>query len=217
MIRVFLIIVLLLGVQNFVNGQSKEDGVGFELVKSKDNVFIYERWVKFPKSDPPIDAREVKGVFFANADFSEALALVKNDKRIKEWQSHVSKFKVYPLTDTIWYEYSYHDIPWPVADQDHFLIYQVQKHTSDSLFVTFESIEHKTYAPIDEDADRMKLSGSWLFEIKNGKTKITYSILSWPSNIPRMFTDPVIRGNMMSTIKSYIKILEEPDVKKASR
>jgi hypothetical protein len=55
----------------------------------------------------------------------------------------------------------------------------------------------------------MRLAGSWLFEKKGDKLKITYRILSMPSHIPRMFTDPVIRNNMMSTIKSYIKLLEE--------
>lgn len=188
--------------------QSKEDSEGFELVRHNDNIYIYERWVKFPGSQPPVDSREVKGVFFAKSTLDEALALVKNDAKIKEWQSHVSKFKVYPVNDTAWYEYSYHDIPWPVSDQDHFLIYNVRARSQDSLFVTFESIENKKLAPIDEDADRMKLTGSWLFVKQGEKVKIAYSINSWPSNIPKIFTDPVIRGNMMSTIKSYIKLLE---------
>ena len=217
MIRVLLGIVLLTIVVLNANSQPKEDAAnGFELVKDKDNIFIYERWVKYPKSDPPIDAREVKGVFFVKSTFNEALGLVQNDKQIKEWQSHVSKFKVYPLTDSTWYEYSYHDIPWPVSDQDHFLIYRVEKRTADSLFVTFESFEHQKLAPVDRGADRMKICGSWLFVQKPDKLKITYSIMSWPSNIPRLFTDPVIRGNMMSTIKSYIKILEAPKNKKAA-
>jgi hypothetical protein len=55
----------------------------------------------------------------------------------------------------------------------------------------------------------MKLAGSWLYETQGNKIKITYRILSMPSGIPRIFTDPVIRNNMMSTIKSYVKLLEE--------
>lgn len=208
MLRGFLILALILKFSSSGFCQTKQDGEGFELVRNKDNVYIYERWVKFPKSNPPIDAREVKGVFFAKTNFNEALALVQNEQKIKQWQSHVSKFKVWPVNDSTWYEYSYHDIPWPVSDQDHFLIYRVAKRTADSLFVTFESMEHKTLAPVDEDADRMKLHGSWLFVKTNDGLKITYSILSWPSNIPKMFTDPVIRGNMMSTIKEYVGLLE---------
>lgn len=190
--------------------QNGDDEKGFELIREKDNIFIYERWVHFPKVSPPVEAREVKGVFFARTTIQEGAALLKNEKKIRQWQSHVSKFKVYPQTDSTWFEYSYHDIPWPVSDQDHFLIYEVKESKpNERLFITFESVPHAKLAPIDEDADRMRLSGSWLFERNGDKVKITYSILSMPSHIPRIFTDPVIRNNMMSTIKSYIKIVEE--------
>jgi hypothetical protein len=182
---------------------------GFTLVKERNEISIYERWIYFPKSDPPVEAREVKGVFYIKSTIDKGLALLQNENKIEAWQSHVSKFKVYPQTDSTWYEYSYHDIPWPVSDQDHFLIYEIEENIpGEKLFITFESFEHPTLAPVDEDATRMRLSGSWLFEKKVGKMKVTYRILSMPSGIPRIFTDPVIRNNMMSTITSYIEILE---------
>lgn len=189
---------------------SQDTAEGFTLVKDKGNISIYERWIHFPKTSPPVEAREVKGVFFAKTSIDHGLALIRNEKKIQDWQSHVSKFKVYPQTDSTWYEYSYHDIPWPVSDQDHFLVYEIEENVpGEKLFVTFESLGHPTLAPIDEDATRMKLAGSWLFEKQAGRIKITYRILSMPSSIPRMFTDPVIRNNMMSTITSYIGILED--------
>jgi hypothetical protein len=183
---------------------------GFELIKEKDNISIYERWVTFPKSKPAVTAREVKSVFYANTTVEKAFALLKNEATIKEWQGHVSKFKIYPQTDTTWFEYSYHDIPWPVSDQDHFLVYEIDENIpGEKIFITFESIVNKKYAPIDQDADRMTLAGSWTYEKSDDKVKITYRILSMPSSIPRLFTDPVIRNNMMTTIKSYISILEK--------
>lgn len=183
---------------------------GFSLVKEKDNISIYERWIYFPKTDPPVEAREVKSVFFAKSTIEKGLALLRDETKIKDWQSHVSKFEVYPQNDTLWYEYSYHDIPWPVSDQDHFLVYEIEENIpGERLFITFESLTNSALAPVDEDATRMRLSGSWLFEKNPGKIKITYRILSMPSGIPRIFTDPVIRNNMMSTITSYIKLLEE--------
>lgn len=188
----------------------KAENEGFKLVKEKDNIFVYERWIAFPKTDPPVEAREVKGVFFVRASIDEALALVKNEAKIKDWQDHVEKFKVYPQTDTTWYEYSYHNIPWPVSDQDHFLVYKIkEKVPGQRLFMTFESVVNDKYAPVDDDAYRMSLAGSWLFEKREKDLRITYRILSMPSSIPRIFTDPVIRANLMSTIKSYISILEE--------
>lgn len=207
LLRILALLVIVVGT---VYGQSGPEGEeGFSVVKSKDNITISERWIAFPKTNPPVEAREVKGEFYAACDIQEALTLLKDESRIKQWQSHVSKFKVYPQTDSTWFEYSYHDIPWPVSDQDHFLIYKVEDMQKDQrIFITFESVAHK-FAPVTDDADRMTLAGSWLYERESGRTKITYRILSMPSSIPRIFTDPVIRSNMMTTIQSYIKLLEK--------
>jgi len=186
------------------------DDKGFRLVKESGDVSIYERWITFPKTNPPVEAREVKGVFYAQATIKAGLELLRSEAKIQQWQSHVSKFKVFPQTDSTWYEYSYHDIPWPVADQDHFLVYQiVENRVGERLFITFESLVHPTLGPVDVDATRMVLAGSWMFEMQGKKMKITYRILSMPSSIPRVFTDPVIRNNMMTTIKSYVKLLEQ--------
>lgn len=205
-----LAIVLLFGTTSLLHGQDIPDDKGFTLVKEKDNIFVYERWITFPKTNPPVEAREVMGIFYAKTTIDKALALVKNESKIKEWQSHVEKFRVYPQTDSMWYEYSYHDIPWPVSDQDHFLIYEIKENLpSERIFLTFESIQNNKLAPVGDDAHRMRLSGSWRFEKKEKNVKITYRILSMPSTIPRIFTDPVIRNNLMSTVKSYIRLLEE--------
>ncbi len=202
---------LIAGIRHTCDGQSTlPDDTGFEIVKTSGDIAIHERWITFPKSNPPVRAREVKGVFYAKATIAQGLDLLRNEEKIQQWQSHVSKFKVYPQTDSTWYEYSYHDIPWPVSDQDHFLIYRIEQDIPGKrLFVTFESIVNPILGPIDEDAARMTLAGSWTFEKQSDKIKITYRILSMPSSIPKIFTDPVIRSNMMSTIKSYIKLVEQ--------
>jgi hypothetical protein len=199
---------LLAGTNNSVQGQDKD---GFVLLKKENRICIYERWVTFPKSKPAIKAREVKGEFVVNSSIYQALALVKNETKIKIWQTHVSEFKVFLQTDTTWwYEYSYHDIPWPVSDQDHFLIYKLTVLPDKNLFVSFESKTNNLLAPVRDDADRMALSGSWLFEkLADHKTKVTYRIISMPSSIPKFITDPVIRRNMMNTIESYVAILEQ--------
>jgi hypothetical protein len=183
---------------------------GFELVRDEDNIVVYERWVTFPKSNPPVTAREVKSEFYVRASVEDAVALLRDESKIQDWQKHVSKFKVYPHTDSVWYEYSYHDIPWPVSDQDHLLEYRIQDPVeADGIFITFETIRNKELAPLRKGVSRMTLSGSWYFqELPDGKIKITYRILSMPGNVPRFITDPVIRNNLMSNVRAFIKILE---------
>lgn len=183
----------------------------FTLVKQNGSVYIYERWLTFPKSDPPVKAREVKGEFTYNNSIYAGLALIKDEKKVKQWQDHVSEFKVYLNSDTTtWLEYSYHDIPWPVSDQDHFLEYRLlEKKPGTQLFITFETKYNETLAPLRDGVTRMDLSGSWTLEqIAPDKTKATYRILSRPLNIPKFITDPVIRNNMMTTIEEFIAIME---------
>jgi hypothetical protein len=184
----------------------------FELVKEDSPVFVFERWVTFPGKVPEVDAREVKGEFLVNASIYKVLSIIKNESKIKDWQKHVSEFKIHLQPDTsYWMEYSYHDLPWPVSDQDHFIRYTlIEKYPRKELLMNFESIINAKLAPEKKGVTRLELSGSWRLEQLSPKqSKITYRILSMPGTIPRMFTDPIIRSNMMSTIKALTKLAQE--------
>lgn len=213
MLRILRIGICVIGFTTFSTRAFAQTGThdGFELVKEEDGILVYERWVTFPGSEPAITAREVKSEFHIKTRPRLALSLIRDQSKIHSWQKHVSEFKVYPHSDSIWYEYSYHDIPWPVSDQDHFLEYTMEKPVGgDGIFVTFKTIENKKLAPVRENVSRMTLSGSWYFQNEHkGIIKVTYRILSMPGPLPRLITDPVIRSNLMRTVKSYIALLED--------
>jgi hypothetical protein len=184
----------------------------FELVKKDGVIELYERWIIFPDSRPPLEAREVKTVFLINASIYDILHLLRDEKKIKLWQTHVSEFKVYLQPDTtFWLEYSYHDIPWPVSDQDHFLEYHLaERKRGQELFLTFKSRLDLAIAPKQKNVTRMVLSGSWRMEqLSPHQARVTYRILSMPVGIPRLLTDPVIRSNMVSTIKAMARVAEK--------
>lgn len=194
-----------------IQAQDSEDEK-FDLVKEDSPIFIYERWITFPGKVPAVKAREVKCEFLVNTSMFKILSILKDESRIKIWQKHVSDFNVHPQPDTsFWFEYSYHDIPWPVSDQDHFLRYDlVEKIPGQELFIAFQSVVNAKLAPIENGVTRMELAGSWRVEqVAPQQIKVTYRILSMPSSIPRMFTDPVIRSNMMSTVKALTALAEE--------
>jgi hypothetical protein len=183
---------------------------GFALVKRDGEIAIYERWIIFPDSKPAQEAREVKGEFTVRASMYKIIHLIRDESKIRVWQKHVSEFKVYIQPDTLfWLEYSYHDIPWPVSDQDHFLEYHLNERIpGQELFLTFKS-RLDPRAPERKGVTRMVLSGSWqLEEVHPDRTKITYRILSMPIGIPRLFTDPVIRSNLMSTMERLVELAE---------
>ncbi len=188
------------------------ENVKFDLVKEEAPIYIYERWITFPGKVPAVKAREVKCEFLVNTSMYKVLSILKDESSIKIWQKHVSDFKVYPQPDTtFWLEYSYHDIPWPVSDQDHFLRYDLaEKNQKKEIFVTFQSVIDPKLAPEENSVTRMELAGSWKMEqLSPQQVKVTYRILSMPSSIPRIFTDPVIRSNMMSTVKALTRLAEE--------
>lgn len=212
MLRIFKIGAFVFGLMAAYTSTLAQTGThdGFELVRNEDSIVVYERWVNFPNSNPPVTAREVKSEFYVRGNIHDAVALMQDESKIPNWQKHVSEFKVYPHTDSAWFEYSYHDIPWPVSDQDHFLEYTLEDPVeSEGIFITFETVHNNRIAPVRKGVSRMTLSGSWYFQrVGAGKVKITYRILSMPGNMPRIITDPVIRSNLMSTVRDYIKIME---------
>lgn len=191
---------------------AQDPEVEFVLVKEDSPIYVHERWITFPGKVPAVKAREVKGEFLIRSSMYTILDLLKDESKIKIWQKHVSDFKVHLQPDTTWWlEYSYHDIPWPVSDQDHFLKYVLAEQIpGKQLFITFESVVNSKLAPVEKGVSRMELSGSWTLEqVHEDQVKVTYRILSMPSHIPRIFTDPVIRSNLMSTIKALTHLAEK--------
>ena len=187
--------------------QGKEE---FVLVKKEGSICLYERWLTYPSSDPPIKAREVKGEFFYNNTVAEGLRLLKDEKRAQEWKSNISEFRVYPSRDSsTWHEYSYHDIPWPVSDQDHFMEYKIGR-KGQLLSIYFESKVNDALAPLREGVNRIYLTGCWTMEqVSPGKVKVTYTVLSKPVGIPKAVADPFIRSNFISTFQEFIALMEK--------
>jgi hypothetical protein len=193
---------------NLLHAQEKD---GFTLVKREGVVSIYEKWVNYPGANPPVKSREMKAEFYYHNSIYAGLDLLRNEGMITKWQSHVSEYKIYTQRDTAtWHEYSYHDVPWPVSDQDHFMEYKIATNRPGMMVISFRSKVSNTLAPLRKGASRMILNGTWtLEEAGPGKVKATYKVLSKPADIPRIFTDPVVRNNIVTTMQQFISILEK--------
>jgi hypothetical protein len=58
--------------------------------------------------------------------------------------------------------------------------------------------------------NRIHLSGSWTMEqISPTKVMVTYRVLSKPVGIPKIFADPFIRGNFISSFQEFIALMEK--------
>lgn len=187
------------------------DADEFQLVKRSGDISLYERWIDIPGEEDK-QAREVKSVFYYKNSIHAGLRLLKDQAKAMKWQDHVSEFKLYPQRDTsTWYEYSYHDIPWPVSDQDHFMEYKISACDPRQMLISFKSKVNNDLAPERKGVTRIMLTGSWLLEqIEKDRVKVTYRIFSMPLDIPRMLTDPIVRTNMVSTIEDFVALIEKP-------
>ena len=196
--------------QQLLCAQSNEES-GFQLVKRSGDISLYERWIDIPGEEDK-QAREVKSVFFYKSSMHAGLRLLKDQSKAMKWQDHVSEFKLYPQLDTtLWYEYSYHDVPWPVSDQDHFMEYRISASDPQQMLISFKSKVNQNLAPERKGVTRIMLTGSWLLEqVDTERVKVTYRIFSLPLDIPRMLTDPIIRTNMVSTIEDFVALVEKP-------
>jgi hypothetical protein len=192
------------------SGARAQDKEGFTAVKKEGNVTIFERWIP-SFSNPDVKVRELKAQFYYRNSLEAGLQLLRSEQKAKAWRSHLQAFKVYPLAPQQWLEYTHHDVPWPLSDQDHFLKFEIKQHTPRHVMVSFQSVEDNERAPVKEGVTRISLQGSWSFELmESSGVKVTYRVSSIPIGIPRVFTDPIIRGSVMTTVKNYVKLLEQP-------
>ena len=170
---------------------------------------LYERWIPL-FSDPSVTVRELKTEFYYNNTTEAGLRLLRDEHKAPDWKGHVEEFRIFPMSDPRrWIEYTYHDIPWPVSDQDHLTEFTIQEIPPHQLRVVFNSIENEKLAPVRDGVTRIKLRGSWLFERQGSRVKVVYRVTSIPVGIPRAFTDPVVRNSMVTSIQRFISLVEQ--------
>lgn len=190
---------------------AQNDDDEFVLVREEPHISLHERWINYPGKVPAVPSREVKGEFHVNASIYSVLKLLRDESKIHDWQNHIGGFKVYPQPDTnVWHEYTYYDAPWPVTDQDHFVKYTLtEKIPGQEILITFVSEVNDKLAPAIDGVTRLEINGSWLMQqLGPNKAKVTYRVQSMPGGAPRMLTDPVVRNNMMSSIRSLKELAE---------
>jgi hypothetical protein len=190
-----------------------QDAEGFVLVKSDPPYEVLERWVEFPGKQPPVTSRELKAEFIVNASARKIIDLLKDESRVRLWQAHLRDYKIYSKADTAtWDEYSCHDVPWPLNDQDSFMEYKLTEVSANKEYlIDFRSRIDKKIAPVQESIHRIELNGSWrLIQVTPDVVRVTYRIQSVPAtDLPRMIIDPVVRNSILNTVRSLTEIAEK--------
>lgn len=188
------------------NRSMHADTAGFVLVKRSGGVALYEKWNTLETNEP---ARELKAVLNLRAEMNAVAALIKDERQGMQWNKHASAYTVVPEGRKHWVCHIQYDLPWPVSNQDCVLKYTTQQ-ASDTLAITFESVEHRMF-PVQSGVTRIAgLKGKWVLLKTADGIKVDYFITTTPSKtFPRWVTDPIIRNNLLNTMVAFRTILEK--------
>jgi len=186
-------------------GRYATDTADFVLVKSAKGIDLYERWQMVASGEL---AREVKAVFTVAAEMGEVASVIKNEALGLEWNKSTKVYNVELVEYDGWICYLLYDLPWPVSNQDCVLKYNAH-YQPDKINIYFHGTDHPLF-PLREGVDRIQdVKGKWVITKSEGDIKIEYYITTTPSKtLPRWITDPIIRSNLMETMRAFRNILE---------
>lgn len=176
----------------------------YKIVKQDETVTLYERWIE---RDATGKTRELKAVFMARSSTTRLVSLLQNQQLGTRWNPHAKEYKVslYPQPNQ-WINYVKYSMPWPFDDQDCCMLFSFDNAGQ----VSFSSTHTNLY-PLKKNISRMNMiQGKWTMQEKgNGLLHITYTVSTAKSKkVPAWISDPIVRNNMMETMKAFKKLLE---------
>lgn len=206
----FIIIWLLFFPQTRVDSLKVEGDDEFKLVKSEKDVILYERWTILQNGSP---GREVKAEFVVKAGLENIFALIKDEERTKIWYKNLSDCKITDEGENKWMAYYQYAIPWPLSNQDCVLYHKVEtlSRTNRKLVIHFKSFDDQRFPVLPGIKRIEEIYGKWEVEAKSeDEFQIRYFITTSPSSsMPKWITDPIIRGNLISTMSNFRQQAEQ--------
>lgn len=190
----------------FITAGSTAPATGdYKIVKQDKVVTLYERWIPIGNDEK---VRELKANFDVRSTSVKLMALLQNQQQGTRWTPHAKEYKVSATAKpNQWINYVKYSMPWPFDDQDCCLLFSYDNPNQISFASTFSDIY-----PLKKNISRINnANGKWLMQDKgNGILNITYTISTAKSKkVPAWISDPIVRNNMVETMKSFKKTLEK--------
>jgi hypothetical protein len=195
------------GLSLFNHLRSPENGIGFKLVKSCEDVNIYTRWLPDDKNR---SLRQIKAEFTVTAPMDRIVTVLEDDSSYPEWMSSIKEYRrIKTLDSTRWYCYIQFSVPWPLNNQDCIFRYEVMKNPAAGKTV-IEFYGEPGYLPAKEGVDRIShMEACWeITETDNGKTRITYYVFSRQApKFPIWLTEPIIQKTLLKTMVGLREVI----------
>lgn len=192
-----------------VSGRKNNDAPQYTFIKKDKDISLYYRWIVLENK---LKVRELKAEFHVTSTPDKIVGLLKNEKLATQWMKGTSEVnRLGNVGDNTWHTYIEYDIPWPLSNQDCIVQYELRRDASSKNYlITMKGLP--TYIPEKKDVTRIKhLIGAWTLSPMNGKSsKVVYTIYSGQApSFPRWITDPIIQGNLISTMDAFRKLVEK--------
>jgi hypothetical protein len=179
----------------------------FKMVKKEGSFTLYERWIKNGSGEL---VRELKVEFSVVASPADIVSLLKKESLGTGWNNRALRYNILTAsTGNRWINYIRYNMPSLMDDQDCCLLFSLHTQNDSFYRINFESVNSAAY-PTTSGVTRLSgVRGEWLIRKADSETYITYLISSDRNkNIPRFISDPIVRNNLLTTMKSFKNLLE---------
>jgi hypothetical protein len=179
----------------------------YALVRTDQNISIYSKWVPLNET---VSTRKVKAVFSCNAEVEDVVELLRSDGDMTKWMSGVSSYSRLKTNDPhSWYSYIRYGLPWPLADQDCVVRYEVEDF-EDGKMTKILVTGLPDYVKAKDGVTRIPhLECEWVIR-KTGENRLVIEFSQYSKQIPkfpRWITDPIIQKALIKSIVAFKGLL----------
>lgn len=204
-----LFITLLFSAFLFSGDPGDSEGSGYAFIKREDGISLYYRWISVPEK---LKVRELKAELQINSSPGEIISVLKNEKVATHWMKGTCEVNLIGKSgENQWYTYVQYNIPWPLSNQDCILKHSLKRDVADnSYFIDVSGMPR--YLPAKEGITRIQhIEGSWrLTQVSKNVCKAEYTVYSAQApKFPRWVTDPIVQGNLISTLQAFKVTVEK--------
>lgn len=201
-----LLVILIFVTSSFI---CQPDDKKYKFIKKEEGITLYFRWIDTPTHR---EVRELKAEFNIASSPENIISGIKNERTALLWMKGASQFqRIGKSTETSWYSYILYNIPWPLSNQDCIILHTLHKEPTENIYyIRMKGVPD--YIPEKEGIIRIHhLQGTWkITKINANESRVVYTIYSAQApKFPRWVTDPIIQENLLNTMLSFKKTVED--------
>lgn len=214
LIFLFTHVSLLAGIESPFHGPADADKQGWELVKSKNGITLYQRWVDTGKA---WSSKESYLTFTTAGEIHTVMNTVLDEVLLKDWISSVRKAHAFSGEEPeSWYTYLLFDTPWPLKKQDVVLKNTRMQQPGSQTTCIYMVSDTERISEHDGVTRLNSIRITWkITALSTTTTRIQFFIYNdEESTFPHWLTDPIIQNSLIRTMQNLDELIRSQQKKK---